>query len=106
MSLAVELEVDPVVDDALALHPRGHTRPLQQLDRPLLQHAGANPVLDVLAIPVLEHDRLDAGDLEQARQRQSRGAGADDADLRPHSPSSASTRWKTWKALFAAGTPQ
>ena len=106
VALAVELEVDPVVDDPLAIHARAHACVAQQLDRSLLEHAGANPVLDVVAVAVLEHDRLDAGHLEQAREHETRGTGADDPDLCPHSPSSASTLWKTWKALFAAGTPQ
>jgi hypothetical protein len=80
-----------------------HARLAQQIDRSLLEHAGADAVLAVLAVARLEDDALDAGDLEQARKRQPGRAGADDADLRPHS---ASVRSKTWKALLAAGTPQ
>ena len=47
-------------------------------------------VLDVLAAAVLEHDRLDAGLLEQPAERQPGGAGADDPDLRAHQPAARS----------------
>ena len=79
----------------------------KQVCRPLLEHARADALFDVVATAVLKDDGVDSLELEQSRQRQSRGAGADDADLRALSvhPSS-STRWKTAKALFAAGTPQ
>ena len=84
-------------------------RVAQELDGALLEHAGADPLLDVVAAAVLEHDRLDARTLEQPRERQAGRAGADDADLRAgrsHSPSSSRTRCAIAKALFAAGTPQ
>ncbi len=103
VALAVELEVDAVVDDPLAVHPLAHAEIAQQVGRALLEHAGADAVLAVLARAVLEHDGLDPGELEHAREREARRPGADDADLCPHS---SSTRWKTWNALFAAGTPQ
>ncbi len=95
MALAAELKVDPVVDDALAIEPRPDARVAQELDRPLLEHACANATLDIVAVAVLEHDRLDAGDLEQPGEREPRRTGADDSDLRPHASPSASTSWKT-----------
>ena len=49
MALAVELEIDPVVDDALAIHPLADAGVAQQLDGALLEHAGADAVLDVVA---------------------------------------------------------
>ena len=51
---------------------------------PVLEHAGAHAVLDVLARARLQHDRLDAGALEQVREQQPRGPGADDPHLRLH----------------------
>ena len=68
--LAVELELDPVVDDALALQPLADAGLGEQVDRALLEHAGPDPVLDVVAAAVLEHDRLDPRPLEQPRERQ------------------------------------
>ena len=105
MPLAVELELDAFVDDPLAVHPFADTRPSQQFDRALLEHAGPDPVLDVVAAAVLEHDGIDALEVEQVREGQAGGAGADDPDLGPHQPSS-STRWATANAALAAGTPQ
>ncbi len=85
MPLAVELKVDAVVDDPFAIHPLADAGFAQQLDRSLLEHAGADPVLDVLATPVLEDDALDARDLEQPRERQPCRPRPDDADLCPQS---------------------
>ena len=66
----------------------------EQIDRALLQHAGADTLLDIVAAARLEHDRLDARDLEQPRQREPGGAGADDPDLGPRSHARApSWRW-------------
>ena len=87
VALAVELQVDAVVDDALAVHALADARVAQELDRALLEHARADAVLDVFAAAVLEDDALDPRDLEQPREREPGRAGADDPDLRPHSPS-------------------
>ena len=111
MALPGELEREAVVDDSLPLQALADPGAHQQVDRPLLQYSRADAVLDVVAASGLQHDRLDALDLEQPREREPGRAGADDADLGPRglhadSPSSSTTRWKTAKALFAAGTPQ
>ena len=90
MPLAVELQLDAVVHEALAAHALAHARGVQQIDGALLEHARADPLLDVLATARLEHDRLDALELEQLRQHQPRRAGADDADLRAHQPAAVS----------------
>ena len=86
MPLAVELELDAVVDDALALQALARARLDEEIDRALLEHAGPDSLLDVVAAAGLEHDRLDALALEQLRERQPGRPGADDADLRPHQP--------------------
>ena len=82
VALAAELEVDAPVDDPLAVEPLADACVAEQVDRALLEHARADAVLDVLAAAVLEHDRLDPRPLQQPPERQSGGAGADDADLR------------------------
>ncbi len=109
MPLAVELKLDAVVDDSLVQHAVPHSRLDEEIGRALLEHAGADPVLDVVAATVLEHDRLDALALEQAGQSQPGRSGADDRHLRSHQPlgsCSSSTRCATANAPFAAGTPQ
>ncbi len=86
MTLPVELQVDAAVDDALAVHALADARIAQQVDRALLQHAGTDALLDVLARAVLEDYRLDALARKQLRQRQSGRPGAHDPDLGPHAP--------------------
>jgi hypothetical protein len=82
--LAAELEVDAPVDDPVGVHPRAHAGVPQQVGGALLEHAGADALLDVLAAAALEDDRLDPLAGEQLRERQAGGPGADDADLRAH----------------------
>jgi hypothetical protein len=72
------------MDDSLAIHTLANASFAQQLHGALLEHAGANAVLDVLAAAALEDDALDSGDLEQPCECQARGARADDRDLSPH----------------------
>ena len=76
----------------------------EQVDGALLEHAGTDARLDVLAAAALEHDRLDARPFEQARQRQPRRPRADDADLRPHGGSTGGVPY-VWK-LSIVLTPQ
>ncbi len=97
-----------MVDDPLPQEAVPDAGVDEQVRRPLLQDPRADALLDVLAAAVLEHDRLDALQLEQPGERQPGRPRADDSDLgplAPHRPSSR-TRWKTANALFAAGTPQ
>ena len=81
MPLAREPQLDAVVDEPLAPQPLADADLVQQVDRALLQHARADPLLDVLAAPVLEHDGVDARQVQQMREHQSGGPGADDPDL-------------------------
>ena len=55
---AVELEVEPLVDEPFAVHALAHADAAQQVDRRLLEHAGAQPVLDVGAVASLDDDRV------------------------------------------------
>ena len=82
MALVAELEVDAAVDDAFAVHALADAGGSQQIDGSLLEHAGADTCLDVLAGAALEDDGLDAFVLEEARERKSRRTRAEDADLR------------------------
>ena len=84
VALAVELEVDAAVDDALAVEPLRHARVAKEVDGALLEHSGSDPLLHVLARAVLEDDRLDPRPGEEPRERQARGPRSDDGDLCPH----------------------
>jgi hypothetical protein len=90
--LAGELEMNAAMHDPLAVHALADAEVAEEVDGSLLEHAGANPVLDVGTAAILEDHALDAGELEQARERQARRAGADDPDLGPQPASSSRTR--------------
>ena len=95
-----ELQLDAFVDEALARQPLAHARLGEEIDDALLEHAGADAGLDVLATPVLEDHRLDARAMEKLRERQARRPRADDRNLRPrHVPlsrsNSAACPWPT-----------
>ena len=95
MAVAVELELDAVVDDPLPLQAVADTGADEQVRRTLLEDAGADTMLDVVSAAVLEHDRLDALSVQELRKRKPRRTGADDHDLSAHQlegSSSSSTR--------------
>ena len=96
VTLAVELQLDAVVHEALAAHALTHARGVQQIDGALLQHACAYALLDSLPTARLEHERLDALELEQLRQHESRRPGADDADLRAHQAAGVRSNNAAW----------
>jgi hypothetical protein len=110
MALPGELELDAVVDETLPLQPVACTGVDEEVDDALLQHAGTDARLDVLAAAVFQDDRVDALAVQQVAEREPGRACTDDADLRSDAaqaaPSSSSTRCAIAKAPFAAGTPQ
>ena len=65
VALALELQVDAVVDEPFAVHPLADAERAQQIDRSLLEHAGAQSALDVRAVATLDDDRVDAVACEQ-----------------------------------------
>jgi hypothetical protein len=54
---------------------------IEQLDRALLEHAGANSRQNIGAILALEDDGIDAVHMQQLREQQAGRSGADDGDL-------------------------
>ena len=74
---AVVPPVEPDPDAVVRRCPRGRAdrpgRLAEQLDGPLLEHAGPDAVLDVVAAPGLQHDRLDAPCGEQVGQESPAG---------------------------------
>ena len=81
MSTAAEAQLDAVMGQPQPRHALADAGLLEQVDGALLEQAGANSLLDILAAASLEHDRLDAGQVQQVRQHQARRTRADDADL-------------------------
>jgi len=79
--LALELQVDPAVFEALGVQPLAEADGAEQLDRAGLEQAGPLPRLAVGPAAVLHHDGVDATQRQQVREQQAGRAGADDADL-------------------------
>jgi hypothetical protein len=69
------------VDQPLAQHPFAHLCLQEQIDGSLFQNAGTNAADNVLAAAALEHDIIDAVQLQQLREQQTGRSGADDCDL-------------------------
>ena len=73
-----------VVQMPLAVHALAEPDLAQERDGAGLEHAGANPLQHVGAGLPLQHDRFDAVAIENVREQQTGGAGADDDDLGAH----------------------
>ncbi len=84
MALAREAEIDAVVHQSLAAHPGVDAGLAQQIDRALLEHAGTNPALDIVARAPLEDHGLDAALVQELREQQPRWTRPHDADLGAH----------------------
>ena len=81
---AAEGKIDAVVEHAFALHARAGAGLDQEVARPLFDQAGADAAFDVIAASVFQDDALHALEVEEMRQHQPGGPGADDTDLRAH----------------------
>ena len=110
MPLTCELQLDAVVHEALTLQALARAGLDEEVDDRLLEDAGADACLDVLAAPVFQDHRVDALEVQEVSERESGRACADDPYLGAGSaqaaPSSSSTRWAIANAPLAAGTPQ
>ena len=67
-----EAQLDAAVNEPFAQQSRTNARSHHQLDGAVLQHTGANAALAIFARFAFEHDRLDALQMQQVRQHQSR----------------------------------
>jgi len=116
MASAVQSQIDATMAQALPLEPFCDARCSQQFDACVLEHSGTHTFLAVLATPRFQHDRFNAVQMEQVGKHQTCRPGTDDSDLclrfrhdlRLYSSASVLLRASlaTWKAEFAAGTPQ
>ncbi len=102
--LSSESEVEAVVAQAFAPEPRAHADLVQQIDRALFEHAGAHAFDHIVAVAVLEDDRIDALQVQQLPQQQPRRPGADDADLGARAWSSAQISRAHRPVSFASAT--
>src|SRR6266568_1035015 len=81
MQATRKADVDAAVNEAFALQPRAEPGLDQKVGDPLLDHAGANPALDIVAAAPLQHHRVDAFPAQQMREHQPRRPRAYDPTL-------------------------
>jgi hypothetical protein len=81
VALAKELQVNPVVLNALRVQPLPEPYRAQQFHRPGLKQPGALTGLAVRPRPVLDHDGIHPGQRQQMGKEQASGAGPDYSDL-------------------------
>ena len=74
----------PSWTSAFGVHARAEPDLIHQVHRRLLEHAGADALLDVLAVAPLDHHRLDAPQLQQPGEHQPGGSASDDRHLGTH----------------------
>src|SRR5690606_24204476 len=77
---AGERDLHPVVHETLPIHSRADPGPPQDLDGALLEHARPDAPEDMVAGPPLEHDGVDAVQMQQLGEQEPRRPRADDAD--------------------------
>jgi hypothetical protein len=81
MSLAIEAELDPAMNQALAAHALADSSFVQQIHRALFQDARANAILDMFARLGLYNDALHARKMQELGQDESGWSGSDDRNL-------------------------
>ena len=81
MAAAAEAQFEAVMSQAESRQPLADAGLFEQVDGALFEQAGADALFDISAAASLEHDRLDAGKVQQMREHQARRSRADDADL-------------------------
>ena len=79
---ARESQVDARMHHALTVHAIADARGPQGVGTLMLQHAGTDPVLDVLPAAALQDHGVDPVGGQQVREHQARGPSANDGDLR------------------------
>jgi Holliday junction DNA helicase RuvA len=77
VALAAEAQLEAVVRQAFGVHARAPTpASSQQVDRHLLQHAGADAAEHVVGAALLDDDVVDAGLVQQGAEQQARAGPA------------------------------
>ena len=64
----IEAQVDSVVDQPFSLKALAHSGFHEQIDRSLLEQASANSLLAILPCASLDHDRVDAVQMQKVRE--------------------------------------
>ena len=103
-----EAQLGAVVRHALGIHALADAGFAQRVGGAVLEYARAHPRLDVVATASLEHDRVDALQVQELGQQQAGGTGADDHDLGAHTCQGAiagrAAGWPTARSVDERGS--
>ena len=81
VGLAAKAEIDAAMLRALALHPVAGADRLEQLHGAVLEHARPDRGLNLGAGAAFEDDGVDTLQVQEVREHETRGSGADDSYL-------------------------
>ncbi|MCY1556702.1 hypothetical protein D9M68_934720 [compost metagenome] len=81
MAVAIEADVDAVVDEAFGMKAGADLGAVHQVDGALLQDPCPDAAQDIVWALALEDDGVDAGEFEQASEHQARWPGADNDNI-------------------------
>jgi len=107
MHAAIECHFETVVHHAFALQALADSGFDEQVDRALLEQAGPDTRLDILARALLHDYGIDTVAMQQLRQQQAGWAGADDGDLGlEHAHFRTGTAWVRARMTASVATPR
>jgi hypothetical protein len=81
---SLKAQCDSAMPQAFAFQPLANSRPDEEIDCALFQHAGPDPLFDVFTAAGLNHDRMNSFEMQQVGQHQPCWAGAHDGNLGVH----------------------
>ena len=81
MQPVAKAEIDAFMDKAFAAHAVAYSRLIKDIDGTLFENAGADALFHMAAGVSLDHDRVDVFEMEEVRQEQAGGSGADNRYL-------------------------
>ena len=84
VKLAADQQFDALVLQAFGMHAGADSGLVQQIDRHLFEHAGADASQHVFGCPVLEDDGVDPRFMQQLPENKPGRAGTDYCDLYSH----------------------
>jgi hypothetical protein len=84
MEVAVDADVDPPMQHALALQALAYSYISKQVGSPMLDQSRADSVLDIIAAAIFDDDRFNALQMQQSCQHQTGRPCSDNSNLSAH----------------------
>jgi len=81
VTAAPEAQLDPMVNQAFGFYPLANPHLGEQIDRSLLQHAGTDTLLRILAAAIFNDDGVNPLQISKVREHEASRPGANNPDL-------------------------